>query len=55
MTQPETTEQRSAKGVVPESGEERPERYAAAALNVVGDDSTAVSKDDKRGRTEADE
>ena len=56
VTQPKTTDERSAKEVAPESGEERTERYAAAALNVVGEDSTAVSEsDDTRGRTEEDE
>jgi hypothetical protein len=55
---PETRDERSPKGIAPESGRERPESYAAAALNVVSDDSTAVSGDenddasDGRGRRE---
>ena len=55
---PETRDERSPKGIAPESGQERPESYAAAALNVVSDASTAVPGDendetsDGRGRRE---
>ena len=47
---------KSPKEVEPESGQERPESYAAAALNVVSGDSSAVPDDDEaredRGRRE---
>ena len=54
---PETRDERSPKRIAPESGQERPETYAAA-LNVLSDDSTAVSGNenddasDGRGRRE---
>jgi hypothetical protein len=49
-----TRDERSPKGIAPEAGQERPERYAAAALTVVSDDSTAVPNDadEARGRRE---
>jgi hypothetical protein len=58
VSQPETRDERSPKEIAPDSGQERPESYAAAALNVVSGDSTAVSGDEDdearedRGRRE---
>jgi hypothetical protein len=52
VPQPESRNERSPKRFAPESGQERPERYAAAALNVLNDNSTAISavgeSDDER-------
>jgi hypothetical protein len=56
VTQTDSASARSPKEVEPESGQERPEGYAAAALNVVSDESSAVSDEDDarevRGRRE---
>jgi hypothetical protein len=46
VTQPDRASERSPKEVEPESGQEQPESYAAAALNVVNHDSSAVSDED---------